>query len=147
MSILPLDEDYVFRRHDKNLFNISPNSKIDSLNSIIKSFSIHHHLYFIDINSQIRNETMSFKDANSLLINSKNYTVDDGVHPTAIGYHKIGVHVYSQLMEMGLLKRKMRIVCFGDSITYGAFMEGMGTSTGNTYPSILSKLLNKNFTL
>jgi len=76
------------------------------------------------------------------LVNSKNYTVDDGVHPTAQGYELIGKYFAQQLKEKKLLKRKMLILCFGDSITYGAFMEGKGTAEGNTYPAVLLRSLS-----
>lgn len=138
-SILPVDEDYVFKRHERGVFKFFPNYKIDSLNVLIKDFSRKEDLYFIDVNSCFKG--MNFKDKNSLLINGVNFNVDDGVHPTTKGYQIIGDFIALELRKQGLVKRKMKIVCFGDSITFGAFMEGKGTATGNTYPAVLLKAL------
>ena len=39
-------------------------------------------------------------------------------------------------------REPVRIVCFGDSITHGYPLAGMGTLEGNNYPAILNRLLN-----
>src|SRR5690606_26784519 len=114
-SILPVDEDYVFNRHKKDLFICSPNQKIDYLNTTIKKISKEQDLYFIDVNSCFRTPEMSFKNEYSLLMNSANSNADDGVHPTIKGYLIIGRHIASELKELRLVKRKMKIICFGDS--------------------------------
>ena len=40
------------------------------------------------------------------------------------------------------MPKLLRITCVGDSITYGAFMDGQGSVIGTTYPALL---LNKTF--
>ena len=34
-----------------------------------------------------------------------------------------------------------RIACFGDSITYGVYVAGEGTASGETYPAFLARKL------
>lgn len=140
-NVLPVDEDYLFQRHDKALYSLLPNNKLDSLNAMLFNFAKDNKLHFVDVNQDFRNENMSFKESSSLLINRLNGGVDDGVHPTKLGYELIANRFYDTLCKDKLLRRKMRIICFGDSITYGAFMEGKGTSIGDTYPAKLLVLL------
>lgn len=141
-NVLPVDEDYLFSRHKKELFPIAPNVKLDSLNQALKTFALKHNFFFVDVNKEFRNPTMEFKKYDSLLINALNGEVNDGVHPTREGYHLIATKLYNTLKEAKLLKRKMKIICFGDSITYGAFMSGQGTVAGDTYPAQLLNLLS-----
>ncbi|MCT1526336.1 SGNH/GDSL hydrolase family protein [Sphingobacterium hotanense] len=141
-SILPVEEDYLFKRHDPSKFPIKPNDKIDALNAELKKFAFDQKLDFIPLNEEFKKYGSDYTIKESLLVNSKNYTVDDGVHPTAQGYELIGKYFAQQLKEKKLLKRKMLILCFGDSITYGAFMEGKGTAEGNTYPAVLLRSLS-----
>jgi lysophospholipase L1-like esterase len=67
--------------------------------------------------------------------------IEDGLHPTRDGYRLIAQEVYRYLKQHQLLKKNRRIICFGDSITYGAFMDGKGTAEGDTYPAFLKNLL------
>ena len=77
----------------------------------------------------------------SLVRNLANSRTTDGVHPTAAGYKAI-----AQLMAETLgdaVKPGDRVICMGDSITFGSGTVGAGTATGSTYPAQLSLLLNK----
>lgn len=141
-SILPVEEFYLFKRHDPSKFPIKPNDKIDALNAELKDFASVEQLEYIPLNEEFKKYGTDYTKKESLLVNSRNYSVDDGVHPTAQGYEIIGKYFAQQLKEMKLLQRKMLILCFGDSITYGAFMEGRGTAEGNSYPAVLLRSLN-----
>lgn len=141
-SILPVEESYLFKRHDPSKFLIKPNDKIDALNAELKDFASVEQLEYIPLNEEFKKYGTDYTKKESLLVNSRNYSVDDGVHPTAQGYEIIGKYFAQQLKEKKLLKRKMLILCFGDSITYGAFMEGRGTAEGNSYPAVLLRSLN-----
>lgn len=140
-SILPVEEEYLFQRHDPALFSVSPNDKINALNQDIQRFAQQEQLYFIPLHDEFSRHGLDFKSAQSLLVNAQNGPSNDGVHPTAAGYQLIGDYFYAQLKAMKLLKRKMLLLCFGDSITYGAFMEGKGTASGDTYPAVLNRRL------
>ena len=77
----------------------------------------------------------------SLIRNAVNSRSQDGVHPTPAGYRKMAAAVMALIREQGL--PTAGIACAGDSITYGAHMEGQGSSRGDTYPARLRELLEK----
>ncbi len=78
--------------------------------------------------------------AESLIRNKANAGVIDGAHLTAEGYRMLAVLVYQALRDHHMLGRT--IVCFGDSITHGYPLPGMGTLEGDNYPAVLHRLLN-----
>ena len=78
--------------------------------------------------------------AESLIRNKANSGVIDGAHLTVEGYCLLAVAVYQALLDHHLDGRT--IVCFGDSITHGYPLPGMGTLEGDNYPAVLNRLLN-----
>ena len=78
--------------------------------------------------------------ADSLIRNQANSGVIDGAHLTVEGYRLLAVAVYQALLDHHLDGRT--IVCFGDSITHGYPLPGMGTLEGDNYPAVLNRLLN-----
>ena len=56
------------------------------------------------------------------------------------GYRLLAVLVYQKLLDHRMNGKT--IVCFGDSITHGYPLPGMGTLEGDNYPAVLSRLLN-----
>ncbi|GAB3932302.1 SGNH/GDSL hydrolase family protein [Mucilaginibacter myungsuensis] len=64
----------------------------------------------------------------------------DRVHPNAAGYKLLAKTVLQSYAGNKL--SKSNIVCFGDSLTYGAGVRGAGTITGDTYPAQFYLLLN-----
>jgi lysophospholipase L1-like esterase len=143
MSPPPVDTAYLFQRHDRNLFPELPNAKLDSISVILAGLAKEYRAHFIDINKVFREHAAANPGASSLIINEKNSGKKDGVHPTREGYYLIALEVHKLLQEKRLLKNSTRIVCIGDSITFGSFMEGAGTSHGNTYPAILKSMITK----
>ena len=78
--------------------------------------------------------------AESLIRNQAHSGVIDGAHLTVEGYRLLAVAVYQALLDHHLDGRT--IVCFGDSITHGYPLPGMGTLEGDNYPAVLNRLLN-----
>ena len=78
--------------------------------------------------------------AESLIRNQANSGVIDGAHLTVEGYRLLAVAVYQALLDHHMDGRT--IVCFGDSITHGYPLPGMGTLEGDNYPAVLNRLLN-----
>ena len=76
----------------------------------------------------------------SLIRNQANSGVIDGAHLTVEGYRLLAVLVYQTLLDHHFDGRT--IVCFGDSITHGYPLPGMGTLEGDNYPAVLNRLLN-----
>ena len=145
MSSPPVDTSYLFKRHDRHAFSEDPNSKIDSANRIVLHLASDHALHFIDINSAFRDRNSPNPEASSLIMNYSNSQKEDGIHPTKEGYRLIANEVYQLLKKKNLLTKNCTIVCFGDSITFGAFMDGAGTGEGETYPAMLKKMLLPDF--
>lgn len=80
------------------------------------------------------------ESAESYLRNPLNSGAEDGVHPTRDGYAALSRLLAEMINQNGLSKD--RVVCLGDSITFGASMLGAGTAYGDSYPAQLAKLLN-----
>jgi lysophospholipase L1-like esterase len=142
MSPPPVDTGYVFQRHKRILFKDLPNSKIDSVREILHQLAITHQIHYFDLNSLFKITDSPNRTANSLIINKMNKGIEDGIHPTKEGYKFITQHLVIFLKENKLLKKNKKIVCFGDSMTYGSFMVGEGTIEGETYPAFLNSVLN-----
>jgi lysophospholipase L1-like esterase len=141
MSPPPVDTGYLFMRHDRKLYREDPNLKIDTLNQLIKKLSKANKCHFIDLHAVFKAAGSPNRTANSLTVNEMNLGIADGIHPTKEGYLLIANTIYAHLLKNKLLKSNRKILCFGDSMTYGSFMQGAGTTNGETYPAILSKLL------
>lgn len=73
------------------------------------------------------------------LMNSENSSSNDGVHPTAEGYTFIAHAIHKKLKEMNATNHK--IVCFGDSITFGYLVKNEGQEVGESYPAQLNAML------
>ena len=102
---------------------------------------------FIDWRARFLNESpgTSIEDAvannaDSLLLCEANSGRQDGVHLTLAGNRILGLAVAQALAPV--VASGDLIVCMGDSVTYGLYMNGAGTATGDTYPGVLSSTLN-----
>lgn len=144
MSPTPVDTDYLLKRHDPKLFTEDLNRMIDSAGSIVKKLAHLKSLGFVDLNVAFKAHGSPNRSINSLTINQVNSEIEDGIHPTKEGYTLIAKSVYSHLATKGLLKKNQKIICFGDSFTFGSYMEGAGTAEGDTYPAQLLTLLEAN---
>lgn len=142
MSLPPVDEKYVFKRHDASKYKEGLNVKIDSANSIVKKIARDESLYFMDLNSSFKSSGSPSRDSSSLIINEANFGIEDGIHPTKDGYMFMAEIIYTYLKKQTLLENNKKIICFGDSITYGSYMIGAGTAEGDTYPAVLSILID-----
>jgi lysophospholipase L1-like esterase len=139
LSLPYVDTAYLFDRYGRENYTSGPNEKIDSANSIIHSIATAQHCLYFDMNEVFRLYNSPGREASSLIRNERNTGVKDGVHPTPHGYHVMAESIFNYLQREGRSYHK--IICFGDSITFGAFALGQGTNKGKTYPAVLRKLL------
>ena len=81
-------------------------------------------------------------DAASLFRNPANSGNEDGVHPTPNGYFRFADAVAKRIRAEKWSPK--RILCVGDSITYGVNVKGAGSAApdAETYPARLAKELN-----
>ena len=82
------------------------------------------------------------ESAESLILNPANSNRRDGMHFNAKGNQLVAENVAHCCRKY--YPEARRIVCLGDSLTYGVYMPGKGTAEidAMTYPGILNKLLN-----
>ena len=81
-------------------------------------------------------------DAASLIRNPANSGNEDGVHPTPNGYFRLADAIAKRIKAEQW--KPKRILCIGDSITFGAAVKGAGTAApdAETYPGRLARELN-----
>lgn len=137
----PCYAPYLLSRHDPALFKgEEPNEKIRAANAIIRTIAQERKIPLVDLYPVFAEIGAVGENADSLLRNINNSGAKDGVHPTPAGYQVMARKV-AETMRLHDLAAKRRIVCFGDSITFGAHVKGAGTATGETYPAQLALLL------
>lgn len=137
----PVDSSYIFRKYNKSHYPTPPNAKIDSICKIIKSVSIQLNTELIDINNAFKQIDAPKHNSDLLIMNELNSGIKDGVHPTEKGYHFIAKTIFEHLKEESLLNTEIKIICFGDSITFGYLHEGGGSINGKNYPSFLNTMI------
>jgi len=114
------------------------NAKVRKINDSIRLIAAEKKISLADFSPLFAGDLTG---QDSLIRNAANSRSQDGVHPTPDGYRKMAALVNDLIREQGLPATK--IACAGDSITYGAHMEGQGSSRGDTYPARLRELLEK----
>ena len=134
-------EPYLYTRHTPDSYGeFSPNNRIITANGFIREVAAQTSCHVVDISYYFEKLGQVGENKMSLVMNVINSGDTDGVHPTADGYRLIAslIHQYMGLKNINFNK----IICFGDSITFGARMEGQGTVYGLSYPAQLRNLLN-----
>ncbi|MFK5924924.1 MAG: GDSL-type esterase/lipase family protein [Verrucomicrobiota bacterium] len=141
MTIPPCINELLFSRHKAEFFaERSPEDRIADVNDVVKKLAKPDGVRLVDVHVLLEKGGAG-SEKSSLLRNVANSRSKDGVHPTSEGYDVIAQAVYETLKaakwDAGT------IVCFGDSITYGASMKGAGTADADaqTYPAKLARLL------
>ena len=133
VTIPPCIEEYVAEREkytpaQRDLLN----AEINEFNTRAKRVAGKTGVIVIDYHAQFKGD---LRAESSLIRNEANLRSKDGVHPTAKGYQLLA-RLLSDAIRTHHLPTE-RIACCGDSITYGAHMNGQGTTTGETYPAFL----------
>ena len=134
----PCVEDILYKRAQKEkIGNASEN--IQKVCSVMRRLAAEKNYLLADFH-QIVAQKIPLDSAESYLRNPANPGDNDGVHPTRTGYAVLS-KLLAEIIEKNNLSKE-RIVCLGDSITFGAHMPGAGTAYGYSYPGQLAKLLN-----
>lgn len=142
MTIPPVYSTYIAERDPAFAGSgDGPEKKVDSANGVVRRLAERHHLPLIDLHRILIACGGADSSRESLFQNEANSGIADGVHPTYSGYRVIAAAVFQTLGEKWPKAR--RIVCFGDSITFGFRMKGAGTSTGDCYPGILQAMFDQ----
>lgn len=132
---------------DSILYKRSPQAKIGNASenirnivSIVRKVAAEKNCILVDF-YQIVSRKAPLESPESYLRNPANSAAEDGVHPTRSGYTALSQAVYDAIVKNNC--PTARVVCVGDSITYGSAMLGAGSAYGYSYPAQLAELLNK----
>lgn len=119
---------------------LSPEERLLMLNDVIRDTARERGIEYIDLYKLIDPVDES---VGSLVMNPANSNRRDGMHFTAEGNRVVAENVCQCCLKY--YPEARRIVCLGDSLTYGVYMPGKGTAEVDalTYPGILNKLLNR----
>lgn len=136
----PIVASYVKQRHPKHPAEDLA-AWLGQYDTVIRELATQNHLPLIDLHARFLAVAPDLESESSLIRNVANSKTADGVHPTAAGYQTMAERIAETLGDA--VKPGEKVVCFGDSITFGAHMAGAGTATGDTYPAWLSLFLNR----
>lgn len=140
MTVLPCHVPYLLERHEKGFFGKGgPPERIAQANTAIRRLAKQYGIPVVEAHAIFSGIGEIGVSPESLLQNAANSGRRDGVHPTAEGYRILATAAFQTICAQGI--RPKTIVCFGDSITFGAHVEGAGTATGKTYPAFLQRLM------
>lgn len=115
------------------------NIKLKEYADVIKDIASKEKLPFLDLFTLFSGKKRIALTKDSLIRNKLNSGIEDGAHPTEEGYKLIGKTVYGKLIMEGF--DCTRLVCFGDSLTFGYPYSGMGTLEGGNFPAVVSRML------
>jgi lysophospholipase L1-like esterase len=119
-------EEPLLKRHKRESYGEEgPNGKINRYNAAIRTLAMNQKVLLADfaaVADSNRNERISA----------------DGVHLTPSGYRALAKCFFDTIENT--LKSKDIIVCLGDSVTFGAGVNGAGSIDGDTYPSFLRQI-------
>ncbi len=134
-------EPYLYTRHSPDSYGeLSPNTRIRAANQLIHQLAAEMACPVVDIGYYFDKVGRVGETELSLVMNPMNSGDTDGVHPTAEGYRLIASLIHHYMQSKSL--RFAKIMCLGDSITFGARVPGEGTTEGLSYPAQLQALLN-----
>lgn len=135
MTLLPFYSPYVLTRHPAAFFATEgPDEKRGALNAIINEIAGAMQTSLLDLGGLFERIGDIGTDATCLLLNESNSRKKDGVHPTPDGYRVMALAIYDHIKFNNLPTG--RIVCFGDSITWGD-----GSLDRASYPAYLKRLI------
>jgi len=140
ITAIPCVDTYVLQRHPAAFFQgQAPSTRVkDYVNEVLK-LGEELKVPVINLYQAYEERGQIGELETSWIQNESNSGRKDGVHPTAEGYAVIAEKVYQQIMKQPNLPK--RIVCLGDSITFGA---GVRTKESDaSYPAQLLKLFQK----
>ena len=138
-SCNPCIDSYLSARH-KYKDDLKPSERIKIYNKLIAGTASEQNVIFNDFHAAVMQNGGASEKAQSLIRNIANSKCKDGLHLTEEGAKLLAETVAGALD--GKVRKDDRILCLGDSITYGAGLTGAGTVTGQTYPAWLKTLLN-----
>ncbi len=132
-------EELMKKRHKPDFFlKESADEKVRRANTIVAEVAEQYSIPLLKTTEVLGKATT---EAASLFKNRANSGNDDGVHPTPNGYFRLADAISKRIQSEQWSPKK--ILCLGDSITFGSGVKGAGTASpdAETYPGRLARAL------
>jgi lysophospholipase L1-like esterase len=137
VTLNPVIEPYVQARHPKHPRTADLQACLTEYDRAIRRIAAEETLPLIDLRKIVADNGGTTNAPGCLIRCEANGGGKDGVHLIPAAYEKLGTQAYEMLKSS--VQPGDTIVCFGDSLTYGAGVKGQGTTTGETYPAVLQR--------
>ena len=141
VTINPVIESYVQARHPNHPQRAALQAHLAAYDEAVRAVAKERSLPLVDLRALIEQSGGAVNAEKSLLRCERNGGGKDGVHLTPAAYALLGQRVFEVIG--GGVQRGERVVCFGDSLTFGAGAKGAGTVTGETYPAVLQRCFDQ----
>ena len=141
VNLPPVIEPMLLERHPNHPHAGHVNEEIQKYNAKLAEIATANGLTLVDFYAAVNAAAPDLTGPDSPLRNPNNGGGRDGVHMLPRGYRMLGKAVADALADDA--KPGMRVVCVGDSLTFGYPAEGQGTARGQTYPAVLNDELNR----
>jgi lysophospholipase L1-like esterase len=141
VTINPVIEEYVRARHPKHPQKEALQAHLAAYDQSVRKLAKELGLPLVDLREIVEKKGGPAISERSLLRCEKNGGGKDGVHLTPAAYALLGQRVFEVIG--GRVKPGETVVCFGDSLTYGAGAKGAGTAAGETYPAALQQCFDQ----
>lgn len=135
-----VNQEMMAKRHKEEFFRQeSAEKKVNNVNAIVAEVAKNQNVPFLATTKVLGAST---QNAASLFRNPANSGAPDGVHPTPNGYFRLADAIAKRIWTEKWTPK--RILCIGDSITFGAGVKGGGSASpdSESYPGRLSRFLN-----
>jgi lysophospholipase L1-like esterase len=144
VSIHPVIEPYLAARHPKHPQKDRLQDWLATYDQTVRKLAEELACPLIDLRAIVEKNGGAAISENSLIRCEKNGGGKDGTHLTPAAYALLGQAAFETLKTRAAPGDT--VVCFGDSLTFGASVKGAGSTSGETYPAILQDRLNRHFT-
>ncbi len=137
VTIHPVIEEYVRARHPKHPQRDTLQSHLAAYDQAVRRLAQSRRLPLVDLRAWVERNGGAAVAPDSPLRCEANGGGRDGVHLTPAAYAQLGRLAHEALASH--VRPGETVVCFGDSLTFGASVKGAGTATGETYPAALQR--------
>ena len=141
VTLNPVIEEYVHERHPKHPQRASLQEHLATYDQAVREIAAEQRLPLIDLRALVEKHGGPAISDSSLIRCEKNGGGRDGVHLTPAAYALLGRLAFTAVCER--VRPGETLVCFGDSLTFGAGAKGAGTVTGASYPAVLQRCFDE----